>query len=131
MKKYIFKIQSVSDIITNSSTEVFMVYDESAFKSIKEIVNAILESTGFEQRFDDLFEIKAIVSEGFVDDYPDYKGYPEDQIIEAARRIDEDNYDGWPYVNSYEVVAKDVKNAKLAKVLSGFDTIFETYSRYC
>lgn len=98
MKKYIFKIQSISDIITNSSTEVFMVYDESAFKRIKEIVNAILESTGFEQRFDDLFEIKV---------------------------TDEDNYDG------YEVVAKDVKNAKLAKVLSGFDKVFETYAEYC
>ena len=131
MKKYIFKIQSVSDIITNSSTEVFMVYDESAFRSIKEIVNAILESTGFEQRFDDLFEIKAIVSEGFLEDYPEYNGCSEDEIIEAARQIDEDNYDGWPYVNNYEVVAKDVKDVKLAKILSGFDRIFETYSRYC
>ena len=131
MRKYIFKIQSVSDIITNSSTEVFMVYDKSAFDSIKEIVNAILESTGFEQRFDDLFEIKAIVSEDFLEEYPEYKGCSEDELIEVARQIDEDNYDGWPYVNSYEVVAKDVKDVKLAKILSGFDRIFETHSRYC
>lgn len=89
MRKYIFKIQSVSDIITNSSSEVFMVYDESAFKSIKELVNAILESTGVDYRFDDLFEIKAVVSEYFLEEYPEYEGYPEDQIIEAARRIDE------------------------------------------
>ena len=125
------KIQSVSDIITNSSTEVFMVYDNSAFKNIKELVNAILALAGSDQTFDDLFEIKACVSEYFLDEYPEYAGLTEDEILEKARMIDEDNYDSYPYVNHYKVVAKDVKNDNTAKILSQIDGIFDTYARYC
>lgn len=125
------KIQSVSDIITNSSTEVFMVYDNSAFKNIKELVNAILALAGSNQTFDDLFEIKACVSEYFLDEYPEYAGLTENEILERARMIDKDNYDSYPYVNHYEVVAKDVKNDNTAKILSQIDEIFNTYARYC
>jgi hypothetical protein len=125
------KIQSVSDIITNSSTEVFMVYDNSAFKNIKELVNAILALAGSDQTFDDLFEIKACVSEYFLDEYPEYAGLTENEILEKARMIDNDNYDGYPYVNHYKVVAKDVKNDNTAKILSQIDEIFDTYARYC
>jgi hypothetical protein len=130
MTKYIFKIQSVSDIITNSSTEVFMVYNESAFKSIRELVNAILETTGVEYRFDDLFDIKAVVDDAFIEDYPEYASMSEEEMVQKALKFDEDN-DGWPYVNSYKVTAKNPKDEKLAKVLSHIDSIFETYSRYC
>ena len=45
--------------------------------------------------------------------------------------IDKDNYDSYPYVNHYEVVAKDVKNDNTAKILSQIDEIFNTYARYC
>ena len=38
----VIKIQSVSDIITNSSSEVFMVYDVDGLERIKELVNAVL-----------------------------------------------------------------------------------------
>lgn len=50
------KIQSISDIITNSSTEVFTVYRTSDKQAIKELVNAILAVNG-SYRFDDLFEL--------------------------------------------------------------------------
>lgn len=125
------KIQSVSDIITNSSTEVFMVYDNNAFKNIKELVNAILALAGSDQTFDDLFEIKACVSEYFLDEYPEYAGLTENEILEKALMIDADNYDSYPYVNHYKVVAKDVKNDNTAKILSQIDGIFNTYARYC
>ena len=125
------KIQSVSDIITNSSTEVFMVYDDSAFKNIKELVNAILALTGSDQTFDDLFEIKACVSEYFIEQHPEYADLPEDELLAKAREIDSERYDGYPYVSYYEVTAKEAKNTATAKILSKIDEIFNTYARYC
>lgn len=53
------KIQSISDIITNSSTEVFTVYNTSNKQDIKDVVNAILAIDG-NHTFDDFFNIGMI-----------------------------------------------------------------------
>lgn len=52
------KIQSISDIITNSSTEVFCMYSQRDKEEIKKLVNAILAVGNSAVTFDDLFEIK-------------------------------------------------------------------------
>ena len=52
------KIQSISDIITNSSTEVFCMYSQRDKEEIKKLVNAILALSNSLVTFDDLFEIK-------------------------------------------------------------------------
>lgn len=52
------KIQSISDIITNSSTEVFCMYSQRDKDEIKKLVNAILAVGNSTVTFDDLFEIK-------------------------------------------------------------------------
>ena len=62
----VIKVQSISDLITNSSTEVFVVYDSTNVDSIKNIVNAIL-AIDSSYTFDDLFTIKMIVSEHAID----------------------------------------------------------------
>lgn len=67
----VIKVQSISDLITNSSTEVFVVYDSTNIDSIKNIVNAIL-AIDSSYTFDDLFTIKMIVSEHAI-----YKMYEE------------------------------------------------------
>ena len=67
----VIKIQSISDVITNSSTEVFVVYDSTNINSIKRIVDSILAIDG-SYTFDDLFTIKMIVSEHAI-----YKMYKE------------------------------------------------------
>lgn len=56
----VIKVQSISDLITNSSTEVFVVYDSTNIDSIKNIVNAIL-AIDSSYTFDDLFTIKMVV----------------------------------------------------------------------
>lgn len=56
----VIKVQSISDLITNSSTEVFVVYDLTNIDSIKNIVNAIL-AIDSSYTFDDLFTIKMVV----------------------------------------------------------------------
>ena len=55
------KIQSFSDVITNSSSSVFVVYTESNIKSIKDVVNAIL-AIDSEYTFDDLFDISMSIN---------------------------------------------------------------------
>ena len=57
-----FKIQSISDVITNSSTEVFIVIHYSDIEAIKNIVNAILRIDS-DLKFDDLFEASFEVEE--------------------------------------------------------------------
>lgn len=61
------KVQSISDIITNSSTEVFVVYSSSNVNTIKKIIDAILSIDG-NYTFDDLFTIKMIPSDNVVDE---------------------------------------------------------------
>lgn len=50
------KIQSVSDVITNSSTEIYVEATEYTLNGIKNIVNSILKAVNSEYTADDLFE---------------------------------------------------------------------------
>ena len=75
----VIKVQSISDLITNSSTEVFVVYDSTNIDSIKNIVNAIL-AIDSNYTFDDLFTIKMLVSEHAICKmYKDWNGYFHDK----------------------------------------------------
>lgn len=134
MNKKVTFVQSVSDIITNSSSEVFMVYSDQSFKQIKELVNAILDINGENKyTFDDLFEVEANMDkEWFLDEYPEYDGLSDKELLEKARQHDEDNCrEGYPYVNGYVVTAKNVAHDDIATKLSSLDSIFETYVSYC
>jgi hypothetical protein len=56
---HIVKIQSISDIITNSSSEVFPIvsYKWGAEDDIERLINAILSAGGSEYTCDDLFDV--------------------------------------------------------------------------
>lgn len=60
------KIQSFSDVITNSSSSVFIVYTESNIKSIKTLVDAVLAIDG-NYTFDDLFDIYMSINSDIFD----------------------------------------------------------------
>lgn len=66
------KIQSISDIITNSSTEVFTIYCTRNKEDIKDLVNAIL-AINSNYTFDDLFtihmEIDSYIADVIYDNY--------------------------------------------------------------
>lgn len=134
MDRKVTFVQSVSDIITNSSSEVFMVYSDQSFKQIKELVNAILAINGENKyTFDDLFEVEANMDkEWFLGQYPEYDGLSDEELLEKARQYDEENYgEGYPYVNGYVVTAKNVAHDDIAAKLSSLDRIFESYVSYC
>ena len=133
MENKILKIQSVSDIITNSSTEVFMVYDNDSIKNIKELVNAVLSiNKDNKYTFDDLFTIKPTIrKEDFLYEYPEYENLTDDELLQKAYEYDDDDYDHWPIVNGYIVEAKSNLHDGVAEQLSNIDRIFSTYARYC
>lgn len=135
MSSRVLKIQSVSDIITNSSSEVFMIYNEDSIKQIKELVNAILSlNEDNKYTFDDLFTIEICFDKDRLMEYTDddYEGLSDEELFEKAQEYDEENYsEGYPIIDGYVVKAKDIKDESIAKKLSRIDKIFDTYVAYC
>ena len=150
----VIKVQSISDLITNSSTEVFVVYDSTNVDSIKNVVNAIL-AIDSSYTFDDLFTIKMIVSENAIykmyrewDDYFPGKTKPDseedfvnyiDSLSDSELYTMEDNWIDndrstyyWEYdtfyegyqVNIKEGVEKSDKLQKAVDAIRSLDSIF-------
>ena len=150
----VIKVQSISDLITNSSTEVFVVYDSTNVDSIKNIVNAIL-AIDSSYTFDDLFTLKMIVSEHAIDkmyrEWDDYfpgKTKPDseedfvnyiDSLSDSELYTMEDNWIDndrstyyWEYdtfyegyqVNIKEGVEKSDKLQKAVDAIHSLDSIF-------
>ena len=55
--KYTLKIHSFVDLITNSSTEIYIGANERTITTIKELINNILKIGGSTLTSDDLFEL--------------------------------------------------------------------------
>lgn len=150
----VIKVQSISDLITNSSTEVFVVYDSTNIDSIKNIVNAIL-AIDSSYTFDDLFTLKMIVREHAIDkmyrEWDDYfpgKTKPDseedfvnyiDSLSDSELYTMEDNWIAndrstyyWEYdtfyegyqVNIKEGVEKSDKLQKAVDAIRSLDSIF-------
>ena len=139
-------INSITDVITNSSTSVFVVHKESDIDSIKELVNAVLSING-NYTFDDLFEISLELDQytigRYLDDlseeFDDLKNDNDwDKILESYSKeklskltdelwelIDNDWYwKGSPY-EYIKVIAKNSEHKHVADLISRIDTIFD------
>lgn len=60
----IINIQSITDIVTNSSTEVFIRIKETAINTVKELINNLLKISGSTLQADDLFTIEIVYDDG-------------------------------------------------------------------
>lgn len=60
MDMNIINIQSITDIVTNSSTEVFIRIKETAINTVKELINNLLKISGSTLQADDLFTIEIL-----------------------------------------------------------------------
>lgn len=143
-------INSMTDVITNSSTSVFVVYAEHNIDSIKELVNSILAIDG-RYTFDDLFtislefdydviehyseELSEEFSE-FAKDNADYEeilnSFDEEKKSRLADELwDFINYDyDYRYKSPYEYISVDVKKdspevEKAAELIGNIDRIFD------
>ena len=127
-----FKIKSISDVITNSSTEVYITYYPSDKNAIINVVNAILAING-EGKFEDYFEFKWIPNEDFLYDkwVDDEIRIPFEQWVESLpESFLFSDYERWDdcrnFIEGYSITAKDPKNSKAANLLTGLDSIFTT-----
>ena len=138
------KIQSMTDVITNSSTSVFCVYEPENITTIKNLVNSILAITG-EYTFDDLFDIKVSCDFSCIDFFlKEEKGIPYkeqsdfmksltteefNKIVEEAGEYEGCDFCTEDFYGGIEVTVKPGINSekaeKAAKLISQIDRIFD------
>lgn len=64
----IFKLQSLNDVVTNSSMEVYQEATQYTVDAVKDIINVILKISGSDKSCDDLFTV-SINYEDMLDSY--------------------------------------------------------------
>lgn len=129
LESIILNIQSINDIITNSSSEVVVRYDREGILKIKDLVNTLL-SPFTSLMFDDLFTV-TFIDEGYDDNDNEYSKEYEENDPELDAAIDrswERTYDdGFPTMFIKISVREGKESMKhaadlLEKVATFFDT---------
>ena len=133
------KVQSFSDVITNSSTEVFTQADN--ISGVKRIIDGVLIAAGSNYTCDDLFDIIIKWDDNAIDKYKEYQieeaknhinDCPElidplsNYIIESSKSYKEVD---WNNVHKLENIIIDIvsKNSKEWNILSIDDWVGKEY----
>lgn len=89
MRKRIFNVQSFGDIITNSSSEVYCMYDRQGTEQIKDAIKQIVETLRPDINLDDHIEINLAISDDhnfwFDDEYYSGDEYYQKRFNEFAK----------------------------------------------
>jgi hypothetical protein len=122
------KVQSLNDIITNSSTEIIATISDDAVDTIKNLVNELLKTCGSRYCFDSLFTIRT-----YWDNEDCWEDYGYSSKEEYIRDLEEHNGDlsGQSSGKSYKVTAIDPKNDKAAELLNSLQSMVDTFECYC
>ena len=147
----IMKVKSVTNVITNSSSETFLVVNENAIDTVKNFINAILEAAGSEKTCDELFDITPSLCEDIEEYWEDwewkeeylekkFKGHsipsnfviPEEEkqafILEKAKKHDWEGGEESPCSKGIKIKPKSGVNIP---DLDGINNIFCSEERYC
>ena len=148
-------LKSKTDVITNSSTEVFCIYNDDGISTIKDIINAIFELGGSNLTADDVFDFKYRIETDMIEDdclewlrnnvsvdtsdyenlsYNEQENYllehiPYDEILSIARSHDE--YTEYtPSITGVDVIVKgeyknDPKVINAAKKIQKMSSIWD------
>lgn len=125
------KIISFSDVITNSSSEVFTYYTESSIREVKALINAILKAGGSDKTCDDLFDINLTFDEEFckerLKEINGEKEYSREELLQFALDYDDRLYmDDDHCIDGFEVIPKNPENQEAASFITGIPFIFDT-----
>lgn len=150
------KIHSFIDVITNSSTEIYVQASESTIKSVKELVNGLLKMGGSTKTADDLFTFE-LIDPGFADrvwdaawHYLSDEEAPDDEtgdqyeqrVKDLVDAVDKKNPPEWyqyfldredeSYKHDVDLVvtARDPEAAGVAKILSSLSGLFDMEASY-
>lgn len=91
-----FKLQSLNDVVTNSSMEVYQEATQYTVDAVKDIINVILKISGSDKSCDDLFTVSINYEdmlESYFEDIHD-KSYIDKEylgMIEEVRNRKDDN----------------------------------------
>ena len=122
---YTIKIHSFIDLITNSSTEIYVAANEKTVESVKEIINGILSVGKSEYTCDDLFTVEIDLEDFKNNDYGDSgKSYEE--------WVKDHDYDDYRSIRLL-VKCKDINNpvgTTTAKLLSSLTSLFGISANY-
>jgi hypothetical protein len=145
MKSYlVIPVHSFVDLITNSSSEVYVMASKGTIQSIKDIVNHLLAAGHSTLNADDLFEFDLCTRVSTFDSTPPkgYEGYSKEitekefAALKAQGEFADDaafekEYDGDSYQEmSVRVTAKDPSNEKIAALLSNLEGLFQLEASY-
>jgi len=135
------KIQSVSDIITNSSSEVFIKYDMPSLKAFKDTMQQLINAAGGNINLDDAIEIipecddiKCAINCWQCDKGEDRVPTDDEMIkylyenVERSFKISERCY---PIVDKLTIKAKSPEYENLANLMQYFVKPFESKELYC
>ena len=140
-------IQSLSDIITNSSSETYTILRGDSVESVKKIIDSILDLAGHGFHWDDFFKIE----EGFDEDDAlyrhkcnwedqeheegeEYKEPSREELVDFVHDYNEDRwYDGEgsiieTYLTFFPI---DPDAKKSATLLHKLNDLFESQTQYC
>jgi uroporphyrinogen-III decarboxylase len=122
MKKLIINLHSFVDLITNSSSEIFIQASHKFIETIKEMVNNLFELAQSNLKFDDVF-----VAELEVMDYESYEYVKESEITDEHRT---ENCDGFGESRIVVVVKENNPNGETAaKILSKLQDLFDIQAK--
>lgn len=114
-----FRLQSLNDVVTNSSMEVYQEATQYTVDAVRDIINVILKIGGSDKSCDDLFTVSINYSDMFEDYFDscldsdideEYKG----MIEEVRERKDKDGH----YISDSEVYQELVNMGLVGDVLS-------------
>ena len=121
MKSITLRIHSFIDIITNSSTEIFVKANDETIKNIRSLVNNILSIGGSQLKCDDIFTM-TLKEERYA---------PGDENYDIGEEID-DEYNEYVWTNCLIETKTliDSKEAELAaKIIDNLYNLFEGEER--
>lgn len=122
------KIQSISDIITNSSSEVFTIYTRDGINTFKEIISSLIG-----EDFDDVFILHIDIPDydWVYEDYENSTEFKEGMSFEDwCLNRDSDTYEGSTYVSGFWVEAINPDDKHKAKMINQIYSLFESEERY-
>ena len=122
-------IQSISDIITNSSSEVFVIYTKEGIETLKEIISGI-----FHKNFDEHFDLKLECNDRHYYDYERRKREEANLSFEEwclEHSEGGSKRDEIPSLLGVSIIAKHPEDEEVVALLNKLPYIFETMSIYC
>jgi hypothetical protein len=117
-------VHSQIDLITNSSTEIF-VHSENSIEPAKELLSELLKLYGSDQKVDDVFTLSIQINDERLFEFFDYLCEEEDE--ELWEELGLENLRGKEREEKIQEVVSEIKLGKREMPDSIDDSSYETY----